>query len=385
MDAHWIMLLIGAVMLAGLTCAGMALSWHLNMTTHTDPISGVNQLDPGKLFIAIQPSIAVTDQREVNPTDIRITVTLDARSPGVRRRNPVLGDQTFLGHESVGKENGCSSCPDLIVTVDGASTSPVPTAYRWFVVSSGAWATLPRGWVRQNVGFSVDPKPGYTGPLSSATGYYPNALFIDRHPVEVQTGVVSSGSVISSIDSPPVSGASSPSGTTYFNFAFIGTVRGPGPRTTTGRMVWVHEVDSLPSGKFTLSAGQDAPLSDAFGQLSHEFPAVGRVQIATTILTDWTDNAGILIPGTNVIAGGEFLADPRSMVFRTDHNGTSYSTRPVYWELENSALRERAQRTDFLAGVAAAAAASAGIIALTLIGRIISVLFTARRLRAHTL
>jgi hypothetical protein len=95
-------------------------------------------------------------------------------------------------------------------------------------------------------------------------------------------------------------------------------------------------------------------------------PQPDSLTVNETIATSDTDSVGSLNQDTSIITGASSFQNPGRLAITWKPGQSSY--RDVSWELENRLLEETAQSQDFLAGVFAAVAASAALMALALFG-----------------
>lgn len=105
------------------------------------------------------------------------------------------------------------------------------------------------------------------------------------------------------------------------------------------------------------------------------FPT-SNITVHETIQTAWSSSDGALSPGTSIITGVTAFPDPTHLALTWKPDVSSYST--VTWEIENRLEENLAQSQDFLAGIWAAVAVTAGLMALAVIGNVIRTIIYGR-------
>ncbi len=95
-----------------------------------------------------------------------------------------------------------------------------------------------------------------------------------------------------------------------------------------------------------------------------------------TIQTAWSDSTGALAPDTNIVTGATAFSDPTRLALTWSPSRTTYNS--VIWEIENRLEQNVAQSQDFLAGIMAAVAATAALMALAVIGNLFKTLIIGR-------
>jgi hypothetical protein len=94
--------------------------------------------------------------------------------------------------------------------------------------------------------------------------------------------------------------------------------------------------------------------------------APAKLAASETVATDWTDGNGNLGQGVDLLSSSQPPTAPRQLVFSWK---AGEAPGNVWWELENRLSVEDAQSQDFFAGVWAAVAATAALMALALLGK----------------
>ena len=93
------------------------------------------------------------------------------------------------------------------------------------------------------------------------------------------------------------------------------------------------------------------------------------ITVHEAIQTAWSSSDGTLTPETSIITGAPSFPDPSHLTLTWKPGQPSY--RSVSWEIENRLQQTRAQSEDFQAGIWAAVAATAALMALGVIGNMI--------------
>jgi hypothetical protein len=176
----------------------------------------------------------------------------------------------------------------------------------------------------------------------------------------------------------------------YMNFSLDGNVVGTLGAVSTGRIEaitnpiggdsvfnWMQDsfsAQSIPNSSWTaiwksmftfMPGGPFAP-----------FPASSKITVHETIQTAWSNSDGALAPDTSIVTGATAFPDPTRLALTWKPGQSSYN--PVTWEIENRLEQNVAQSQDFLAGIWAAVAATAALMALAVIGNLIKTLVVGR-------
>jgi hypothetical protein len=89
------------------------------------------------------------------------------------------------------------------------------------------------------------------------------------------------------------------------------------------------------------------------------------ITVNEEVATKWTDGFGNLDSDTSLITGAPQFPNPRSLAITWK---PGQSDQDVSWEIQNRLVAESLQSQDFFAGVLAAVASTAALMALALLG-----------------
>ncbi|WP_405993070.1 hypothetical protein [Streptomyces sp. NBC_00986] len=134
-------------------------------------------------------------------------------------------------------------------------------------------------------------------------------------------------------------------------------------------MIGGRDALSLMTAALMADADADADAKNGTHQPESNFTvAASSLNVQETVINDWTDSQGVLIPEASVMHSDPALPDSRKLSW--NWSGLSKQTE-MSWEIENQIEREKYQSQDFLSGIWLATAAAMAISGLTVAGKVI--------------
>jgi hypothetical protein len=155
----------------------------------------------------------------------------------------------------------------------------------------------------------------------------------------------------------------------YLQGGAAGPFLGQGGGRVEGVTGVVGGTDTLVTIFASISSPKDIPVVSrkAIGAAMKTFtPATTKLGASETVVTDWTDSSGHLGQGVDLLSSSQPMVNPHQLSFSWK---AGQAPGNAWWELENRLSVENAQSQDFFAGVWAAVAATAALMALALLGK----------------